>query len=121
MTTLNDKLPAFLATDQVRFEETRDRAFPGEQRQPVGAVGVFLTLCCVGLAVFTLWQALVAPIPAIPLRATHLAVAIPLIFLLYPVSPSRDSRSPSIFDWALAVLGSAAFLWVIYSYDRFQA
>lgn len=118
---INRRLPSFLATDPVRFTQTRERAFPGEQRRPDGVVGWFVTLGCVGLALFTLWQALVAPIPAIPLRATHLAVAIPLIFLLYPVAASRATRNPGISDWILALLGCAAFVWVLYSYDRFQA
>ncbi len=112
---------SWLATDPERFEETRERAFPGGQRQPSGGVGLFITLCCAGLAVFTLWQALVAPIPAIKLRASHLAVVIPMIFLLYPMFQSRKGDQPRLFDWVLAILGCAAFVWVILNYSRFQA
>ena len=116
----SSKLKSWLTTDPAKFAAIRDSAFPQEQRRPVGVLGFLLTVACVGIALFTLWQALVAPIPAIKLRATHLAVVIPLIFLLYPLRPSRPSKQPHWFDWTLAVLGCAAFVWVIINYDRFQ-
>jgi len=121
MAMISRTLSSVLATDPKRFEETRDTAFPNEQRRPIGAIGLFVTVLCVGLALFTLWQALVAPIPAIRLRATHLAVVIPLIFLLYPLIPSRGSVQPRFFDWVLAALGCASFVYVILNYERFQA
>jgi TRAP transporter 4TM/12TM fusion protein len=114
------KLKSWLATDPEHFAAIRDRAFPQEQRRPVGVIGFLITVTCVVLALFTLWQALIAPIPAIRLRATHLAVVIPLIFLLYPLMPSRPSKQPHWLDWLLAALGCSAFVWVIGNYDRFQ-
>jgi TRAP transporter 4TM/12TM fusion protein len=114
------RLKSWLATDPEQYAEIRDRAFPQEQRRPVGVLGILITIICVGLALFTLWQALIAPIPAIRLRATHLAVVIPLIFLLYPLRPSRPSKNPQLLDWLLAVLGCMAFVWVLINYDRFQ-
>jgi TRAP-type uncharacterized transport system fused permease subunit len=76
-------LKSWLSTKPEDYEAIREKAFPQEQRRPVGPVGFLITLACVGLALFTLWQALVAPIPAIRLRATHLAVVIPLDSRIY--------------------------------------
>ncbi|MEQ9798990.1 MAG: TRAP transporter fused permease subunit [Salinisphaeraceae bacterium] len=111
---------SWFRTEPVRYAETKELVFPNEQRQPGGVVGFLIMVACIGLALFTLWQAFVPPMAAVQLRAIHLAAAIPLIFLLYPLSAKRPSVNPRLLDWLLAALACAAFIWVVESNYRFE-
>lgn len=113
-------ISSWFVTDPERYAATRDIVFPADQRRPTGAVGLFVALVCIGLAGFTLWQAFAPPMAAVQMRAIHLAVAVPLTFLLYPMFASRASANPRWADWLLAVVACAAFLWVVYSNYRFE-
>lgn len=113
-------LSSWFVTDPERYAQTVDTVFPNEQRRPTGWIGLFIAAVCIALASFTLWQAFITPMPAVQLRAIHLAAAIPLTFLLYPLMKRRPSKNPRVVDWLLAILACAAFLWVVYSNYRFE-
>ena len=86
------------------FRALRKHLFPGDQLSLPAPLAVFVSIVAVGLAVYTLYIAFhVTPGP-IKTRAIHLAVTIPLTFLLYPALERWRGRSPRFFDYALAAL-----------------
>lgn len=111
---------SWFATDRQRLAAARAVVIPAGQRDPGGAIGLLIAVVCIAIAGFTLWQAFVAPMPAIKLRAIHLAAVIPLTFLLYPVLAGRQTARPGWSDWVLAAAACASFLWVVYSNHRFE-
>jgi TRAP transporter 4TM/12TM fusion protein len=102
------------------LEAVRENAFPREQLRPHGWLGFLITIACAGLTVITLYMAFRVTFGPIPTRALHLAVAIPMTFLLYPALKRWQGRGPSVLDYILAVLAFAAFAWAIYSAERFE-
>lgn len=105
---------------RAELEATRERAFPREQRRPGGVLGIFVTVACISLTLFTLYMAFRVTFGPIPTRAAHLLFAIPLTFLLYPTLERWRGRGPSLFDYALALVAAASFAWAIYSARRFD-
>jgi len=54
--------------------------------------------------------------PPVEMRALHLLVFTPPLFLLYPASRTRSPKErPSAFDWAWAVAAAAPHLWVLWN------
>ncbi len=106
-----------------RATELRKLAFPGEQRQPRGILGLVISILCIGLALTTLALAFSIPIGPTQIAALHLSVAIPLIFLLYPGfrSSAGQQSAPHWSDWLLAILAASAFIWAFMSAVRFQS
>ncbi|MCL4744435.1 MAG: TRAP transporter fused permease subunit [Burkholderiaceae bacterium] len=117
------RLAASLGFTDSRTAGLRTLSFPGDQRQPGGVLGVFITILCVGLSLTTLWLAFSIPIGPTQISALHLGVAIPLIFLLYPGLKSSLGRQSAIHwsDWLLAILAAATFVWAFTSALRFQS
>ena len=102
----------------------RQRVFPPDQRRPSGIAGMALTAICSIFCLMTLGMAFQVVITPIQVSMLHLAVAIPLTFLLYPaISRGIDNQdsSPSLVDWLLVLLSAGAFIWALYSYQRFQS
>ena len=62
----------------------RDHMYPGSQRRPGGVLGVVVTLLAVGLMALTLYMGIFGTLGQIGTNAVHLAIAIPLVFLLHP-------------------------------------
>ena len=103
-----------------------ERVFPPEQRRFSGPTAVAITAVCCLLCLGTLAMAFQVVITPIQVSMLHLAVAIPLTFLLYPFA--RDRGGPDVArprgigadDWVLALAALAAFGWALWSYERFQ-
>ena len=90
-------------------EADRLDLFPGDQRVLSGPLARVVTLASVGLFAVTMWWAFSFGWSPIEQRGGHLAVALPLTFLLYPAFRSRGSARPTWIDFAWAGLALAAF------------
>lgn len=91
-------------------------AIPG-QRHLVGLVGAAARAAAVALPVLTVVVAFTGWFDTITRRAGHLAVAIPLLFLLYPAQKGRTERL-GVLDIAFALVAALAFGWVIAERER---
>ena len=98
----------------------RNRVFPSDQRRPSGLLGLIITIACVFFTLGTLYMAFNVTFGPIQTRAGHLAIALPLTFLLYPSFGRGPNTRPSAVDWLLAIAGVVSFGWAVYSADRFD-
>ena len=102
-------------------ETLRGQIFPSDQRRPGGILGVCITIAAAGGFLLTLYWAYTFTWTPIATRATHLAIMIPLTFLLYPAwSKSRKGEMPTWLDIAVALAAFAAFTYTALSEDRFN-
>lgn len=103
-------------------EALRAHMYPGGQRQPGGAVGVVISIASIGLMSLTLYMGLFGTLGQIGTNALHLAVAVPLVFLLYPArkGAAYTGTRPSLLDIALCLVALAAFGWAFVSQERFS-
>ncbi len=60
----------------------------------------------------TLW-----PMPELLSRATHVAVGISLIFLIYPATKNQDRSHIPLLDWGLVALSLISLLYIIVEYQ----
>ena len=102
------------------LQAVRDNAFPREQVKPSGWLGILITIAAAGLTIVTLYMAFRVTFGPIPTRALHLAVAIPLTFLLYPTLSRWRGRGPNFLDFMLAAMACTAFVWAIVNAERFE-
>lgn len=100
----------------------RDHMYPGSQRRPDGAMGLVITLLSVGLMALTLYMGLFGTFGQIGTNALHLAIAIPLVFLLHPGNKKAGGTRATIpaYDIVLAVLAAIAFGWAYVNQERFS-
>ncbi|MEO7729150.1 MAG: TRAP transporter fused permease subunit [Burkholderiales bacterium] len=112
----DDKQPA--TNDEVVSSEAMKKAeeFIEEEEGAInrytGALAVFLTLCAVVMSLFHLYAA-VEIVPAYMLRPLHVAFALVLVFLLFPVVP-RFRHRLMWWDVILAVLSIAVVCYILY-------
>lgn len=99
-------------------DSLRQRIYPREQAQLSGPLLWIVTAAGVSLALFTLYMAFTITIGEVRTRSAHLAVVVPLIFLLYPIGRKEGRPFPGLFDFIGAIAGLAAFAWAFYSADR---
>tara|TARA_R110000787_G_scaffold63679_4_gene143482 strand:- start:45484 stop:48105 length:2622 start_codon:yes stop_codon:yes gene_type:complete len=96
-------------------------------RAPSGAVGKFLAIVAVSWSLYQLWIA--SPLPFmvadfIPIpsnahtRPTHLSFAIFLAFMAYPALKSSPKDSVPIYDWILALVGTACVAYLAVFSDQ---
>ncbi len=70
----------------------------------------------VGWSVFQVWATWVGSLDALFFRATHLAFAFALVFLVYPFNrKSRRDRIP-LFDWILGITATLSAAYVMWQY-----
>lgn len=85
-------------------------------RKLKGKWGIVISLICILFSLFQLYTAAFGVFPAQIQRSVHLAFAMSLGFLLYPIS-SKSSRSKmDIFDIALACISAASCLYITIFY-----
>ncbi len=102
-------------------QSLQDEIFPPEQRRPEGWFGYFITLLAAGGFLLTLYWAFTFTWTPIATRATHLAIMIPLTFLVYPAfTRGKPAPYPSIVDICWAAVAFLAFAYTVYSEDRFN-
>jgi TRAP transporter 4TM/12TM fusion protein len=104
------------------LQALRNHMYPSGQRQPDGAIGWIVSLAAIGLIIATLWMGIFGTIGQVGTNALHLALAIPLVFLLYPAFPGEGAAKtpPSTLDLLLAFLAFAAYAWALWSERRFS-
>ncbi|MCB1883813.1 MAG: TRAP transporter permease [Geminicoccaceae bacterium] len=87
-------------------------------------VAVLMLVTAIVWSLFQLWIA--SPVPFIlgfgvfndtDARSIHLAFALFLAFLAYPAFASSPKKYVPVYDWAFAVLGAAAALYLFVFYD----
>ena len=66
------------ATQEKKISSGKKRSFSGNQK-------LLIAVLTVTLALFQLYAAFFGVLPAVQQRGLHLAVVLPLIFLLYPM------------------------------------
>ncbi|MCX7601319.1 MAG: TRAP transporter permease [Meiothermus sp.] len=72
----------------------------------------------VGWSVFQVWATWVGSLDALFFRATHLAFAFALVFLVYPYNrKSRRDRIP-LFDWILGITATLSAAYVMWQYKE---
>ncbi|MEQ8919679.1 MAG: TRAP transporter fused permease subunit [Marinovum algicola] len=113
------------ATDAYEsIADLRNRVFPPDQRQPGGVAGIAISVVSVLFCLMTLGMAFQVVITPIQVSMLHLAIAIPMTFMLYPAlfrPEGSESRLPTPADFLFAALALAAFAWALWSYQRFQS
>jgi len=88
------------------------------QRDLAGWLGTLARLVAIGLPLLTVIVAFTGWFDTMTRRAGHLAFTIPLIFLFVPARPRTAARGPTMVDFAGALLGLAAFGWIIADRER---
>jgi TRAP transporter 4TM/12TM fusion protein len=111
-----------LAEPRSSLTALRDHMYPPGQRRPGGIMGVVVSAGSVGLIGLTLYMGIFGTFGQIGTNALHLAIAIPLVFLLYPARKGAEHTvtPPSLPDIALAGAALAAFGWAYVSQERFS-
>jgi TRAP transporter 4TM/12TM fusion protein len=89
----------------------------GVQNRFSGAMGAFIILVAVAMSLFHLYASY-AIVRTEVMRATHVAFALFLCFLIFPVA-RRFRHRVMPWDWALALLGVAVCAWLVSQGDDF--
>lgn len=99
------------AADELIQQETGSR-------QPLGVTGVVVTLVALSWALFQLWNA--SPLSLISttfIRPIHLAFAIFLVFMIFPMRRRSPRAYVPWYDWLFALLASACALYLVVNYE----
>lgn len=103
--------PKAQAADEFIEQETGSR-------QPVGLTAAIVTLVALSWALFQLWNA--SPLSLISttfVRPIHLAFAIFLVFMIFPMRRGSLRDSVPWYDWLFALLGSGSALYLVVNYS----
>lgn len=81
--------------------------------------GIITSAVAIGLSVFQVWAATLGALPAIEMRAVHLAAIMMLIFLMYPARAKAPKNRPTVVDLVLLAGSALTGLYIIIRYDAF--
>jgi len=81
--------------------------------------GIITSVVAIGLSLFQVWAATIGALPAIEVRAIHLAVIMMLIFLMYPGRQKAPRDRPTIIDLGLVIASCLTGLYIVIRYDSF--
>ncbi|MFZ5648522.1 MAG: TRAP transporter permease [Bacillota bacterium] len=81
--------------------------------------GIITSVLAIGLSLFQVWAATIGALPAIELRAIHLAVIMMLIFLMYPGRAKAPKERPTVMDMVMVLGSGLTGLYIIVRYDAF--
>lgn len=101
-------------------DDLAERMYPSIQRRPSGLTGWIVTIASCSLTLVTFYMGWFGQFGPIETRAGHLAVIIPLAFLLYPAFIKRQTKEPTFIDRALAVAAFIVFAWAVYFESDWQ-
>jgi len=87
------------------------------ERSHSGLVRLAATIIAVAMIVYHMWIIAFGAPEAILFRGMHLLFALTLVFLLYRLTVAEDGQPPSLFDYALLVLGAAPILYLFLNYS----
>ncbi len=85
-----------------------------------GKTGYLITGLLVTMSLVHLYQIGFGVFEATLERSLHLCFAIPLVFLGSSYAKNRSLKKIPWYDWTLALLGVAAFAWVMFNHGRFM-
>ncbi len=85
-------------------------------RETKGTLALVITILSVAMGFYHYWLAGFSPIVSSKARMLHLAFALCLTFLIYPMS--KRIKKFTIYDAALAVLGAAVNVYLFMNIDR---
>ena len=88
----------------------------GKRRSFTGSMSILITVLTVILALFQLGTAFFGQLPAMQQRSLHVALVLPLVFLLYPATKRSPRDRVPFYDWILTFLafGCAFYIFVFY-------
>lgn len=81
--------------------------------------GIITSVVAIGLSLFQVWAATIGALPAIELRAIHLAAIMMLIFLMYPGRARAPKDRPTAPDLVMVAASALTGLYIIFRYDAF--
>lgn len=85
-------------------------------RESKGTLAIIIAVLSVAMSVFHFWLAGFSPVTGSKARILHLAFALCLTFLVYPLSKKRDRFT--LYDALLAVMGAVVNLYLFFNIDR---
>jgi len=98
-------------TEKPSILDTNIRSLDGRSAQ-------FVTLIMVVMSLAHLYQIGFGVFEATLERSLHLAFAVPLVFLATSWKKNRSLKNIPWYDWIFAILGLAAFTWVMINHNR---
>ena len=87
-----------------------------QYRDLKGIVSIIVTVIAVAMGIFHFWLAGFSPITGSKARIIHLAFALCLTFLIYPIS--KKWKKLTAYDLILAVLGATVNIYLFLNVDR---
>ena len=87
-----------------------------QYRDLKGIVSIIVTVIAVAMGIFHFWLAGFSPITGSKARIIHLAFALCLTFLIYPIS--KKWKKLTVYDLILAVLGATVNIYLFLNVDR---
>jgi TRAP transporter 4TM/12TM fusion protein len=101
-----------VSSDALKKAEEFIEAEEGALNRYTGALAVFVTVCAVVMSLFHLYAA-VEIVPTYTLRPAHVAFALVLVFLLFPIAPRFRDRL-MWWDVIFALLSIAVIGYILY-------
>ena len=99
------------------LEEIKELDSESNYRKLVGKPAIMITIVAVVMCLFQLYTSGFGLLNGRYQRATHLAFAFVLIFLLYPATKKSSKKRFSIVDIALALTGVFVNFYIIYNFE----
>lgn len=106
--------PALNAEEELLIKIDRESAF----RRLIGPWAMVITFMGIGLTLFHIYTATIQLLPPQLQRAPHLAMALGMIFILYPAQRGDIKPKVPLYDVLLALLGLAAGFYHVVFYDE---
>jgi TRAP transporter 4TM/12TM fusion protein len=105
-------------TLQMKATAASDECVVAGQREPTGWLAVIVRIAAIVLPVLTIVVAFTGWFDTMTRRAGHLAIALPLVFLLYPARAGTRTRDIPWSDRLLALGCVVAFGWIVMERER---
>lgn len=87
-------------------------------REVKGWLKYLVSICLVGVAVFHLYTAIFGVFQPRIQRGVHLAILLPMAFLLYPATKNSPKDRPSLLDYILAIISVIPPIYLMYMNDQ---
>ncbi|MFZ5824312.1 MAG: TRAP transporter permease [Bacillota bacterium] len=113
MAVANQQTPSLTAEEQALLQIDRESGY----RRLMGPWAWAITFLGVGLALFHLYTAAWAPLPPQLQRTPHLAVALGMIFILYPAKAGNIKPTVPWYDVLLALAGLGTGFYHVIFYE----
>src|SRR5699024_3477516 len=85
----------------------------GSDRTLFGWMAIVVLIIAVSMSLFHLYSAGVDMLPRMKLNAIHLAFALTLVFLIFPIKKKMGQKKVPWYDLLLAVLSASTGIYII--------